>query len=252
MLVLVRYLRRLGISVLGYIDDFAAVCSTYDEGVQLDRFLRHTFATLGLVLNFKKSTPEPTQRACVLGIDVDLVAHTFSIPDKRKSSIVATAKSLLRLAMLGRTVSVRDLASLTGKVMSCHIVLGGVAHLFTRSLFRVIAVATGLPPEDAKNYRRLRALWRTRCRLTTAAQSETAFWLTHIADAQPEIALLLRPELVQRLRAQRLAEGRGRGPRQSKPDTSLEHAHRGYSCLSGIFRLRIHVISNKLPSLRAT
>ena len=185
MLVLVRYLRRLGISVLGYIDDFAAVCSTYDEGVQLDKFLRHTFASLGLVLNFKKSTPEPTQRACVLGIDVDLVAHTFSIPDKRKSSIVATAKSLLRLAMLGRTVSVRDLASLTGKVMSCHIVLGGVAHLFTRSLFRVIAVATGLPPEDAKNYRRLRALWRTRCRLTTAAQSETAFWLTHIADAQP-------------------------------------------------------------------
>ena len=183
MLVLARYLRRLGISVLGYIDGFAAVCSTYDEGVQLDRFMRHTFASLGLVLNFKKSTPEPTQRACVLGIDVDLVAHTFAIPDKRKSSIAATAKSLLRQAMLGRAVSVRDLASLTGKVMSCHIVLGDMAHLFTRSLFRVIAVATGLPPGDAKNYRRLRALWRTRCRLTTAAQSEAAFWLTHIADA---------------------------------------------------------------------
>ena len=52
MLVLVRYLRRLGISVLGYIGDFAAACSTYDEGVQLDKCLRHTFASLGLVLNF--------------------------------------------------------------------------------------------------------------------------------------------------------------------------------------------------------
>ena len=185
MLVLVRYLRRLGISVLGYIDDFAVVCGTYAEGVQLDRFMRHTFASLGLVLNFKKSSPAPTQRACVLGIDVDLVAHTFAIPDKRKASISATAKALLHEAMLGRTVSVRDVASLTGKVMSCHIVLGDMAHLFTRSLFRVIAVATGLPPDDAKNYRRLRALWRTRCRLTTAAQTEVAFWLTHIGDARP-------------------------------------------------------------------
>ena len=54
MLVLVRYLRRLGINVLGYIDDFAVVCRSRAAGVRLDRFLRHTFASLGLVLNFQK------------------------------------------------------------------------------------------------------------------------------------------------------------------------------------------------------
>jgi len=60
-----------------------------------------------------------------------------------------------------------------------------MAHLFTRSLFGVIAVATGLPLDDVKNYRRLRALWRTRCVMTVAAQHEAIFWLSNIADAQP-------------------------------------------------------------------
>ena len=183
MLVLVRHLRRLGMNVLGYIDDFAVACRSRAAGVRLDRFLRHTFASLGLVLNFKKPSAAPAQEACVLGIDVDLVSHTFSIPDKRKQSIVDTATALLRSAMRGHSVSVRDVASLTGKVMSCHIVLGNMAHLFTRSLFAVITVATGLPPADVKNYRRLKALWRTRCILTAAAQKEAAFWLTHIPDA---------------------------------------------------------------------
>ena len=38
--------------------------------------------------------------------------------------VIAAAKALLRGAMLGHDVSVRKLATLTGEVMACHIVVG--------------------------------------------------------------------------------------------------------------------------------
>ena len=185
MQVVLVYLRSLGVEVMGYIDDFWAVCDTREEAERLRLFMLHTFAALGLAVNEEKSTPAAVQQAVVLGTAVDLVAHTFSVTPKKRASIAALCEELLGAASRGDSVMVRQVASLAGKIMACRIAVGNVAHRQTRSLFAVIAAATGLPATDMFNYRLLRALWREACVLSPGAVHELHLWQQTIGTISP-------------------------------------------------------------------
>ena len=66
MQVVLDYLREMGVEVMGYIDDFWAVCDTREQAERVRLFMLHTFAALGLAVNLEKSTPAPVQQAVVL------------------------------------------------------------------------------------------------------------------------------------------------------------------------------------------
>ena len=185
MQVVLDYLREMGVEVMGYIDDFWAVCDTREQAERVRLFMLHTFAALGLAVNLEKSTPAPVQQAVVLGTAVDLVAHTFAVTPKKQRSIATLCDELVAAATAGRSVMVRQVASVTGKVMACRIAVGNIAHRQTRALFAVITAATGLPPSATFNFRLLRALWREPCVLSHEAVAELRLWRRCIGHIPP-------------------------------------------------------------------
>ena len=185
MRVVLRYLRARGVVGIGYIDDFGFVCSSRAQAVQLDRLVRHLFASLGLAINLAKSSDEPTQRAKILGIIVDTLNGTFSISAKRARKVAACCAELLATAAAGEPVRLRLLASVTGKIMSCRIAVGVSTSLRTRACYRLIAEGTGRDPDVVSGRRDLRVAWGASGPLSAAACAELEYWGRTIGTLPP-------------------------------------------------------------------
>ena len=187
--VVLRHFRALGIRVLGYIDDFIFVVASKHDGILLDKLIRWTFKRLGLAVNIAKSTTEPSQRVTCLGVGVDTRLGVFFIPEKKAEKIRAACESLLERTASGAAVPVRDVASLTGKLMACHVAVGKMVFRKTRSLYRLVAAATSIegdPEADpALTRRRLKTAWRCKTMVGKKARAELRFWAARIDSFPP-------------------------------------------------------------------
>ena len=96
------------------------------------------FKTIGFNVNEGKCVWEPTQTIIWLGIYVNLEKFYLQITNSRIESIKDTADRLLNALPY---TSARKLSKLTGKIISTQIVVGDVANLKTRHLYRAINAA---------------------------------------------------------------------------------------------------------------
>jgi hypothetical protein len=198
--VLSKKFRRLGIRLMNYSDDYAFFCKRR-EAPLLAAYIRGEFEAHGLELNIEKSVFTPERQGVVLGIMIDLDAGRFRIPPKKKTKITKGIKELLaanrRGGGLGEAmVSARLLAKTVGRVMALHVVCGDVVRRMTRSGYRLIAAATGLPPDAP--WRELKVAWDATLTLDAATIQELKFW----AEAIPphEGSLIKRPVMVPTVR----------------------------------------------------
>ena len=104
-----RKLRILGIVITSFLDDFIILARSYQEALDHTSIVISLLQSLGLTINWKKSSPAPARRLEYLGVVIDLVSLTFSLPqskvDKVKTLIQSTSAPFLRR---------KDLDSLVG------------------------------------------------------------------------------------------------------------------------------------------
>ena len=175
-----RHFRQVhGYDMMAYLDDFVFVFDTRAEATAASGIIKSTFADWGLLTCPEKSTWVPTQRLKVLGFVIDLVAGKFIVPESRRVKIVQQARSLLSQDR----VPVRDVASVAGRISSCHLVLGYVAIRYCRGLFRTIETKQS---------------WWSKVALSEEARQELQFWIDNIDGLRSRDIHLAAPVITRR------------------------------------------------------
>ena len=132
--VLVRHWRAAGIRCQMYMDDGSGGHCTKDGAKQVAEQMRNDLICAGFVPNESKCQWEPSQVVEMLGMRVDL----------RKGIIYATERRVEKLRVcLNRlqstsTPTARDMAQLTGYLLSMSLALGPVSRLRTRAFYAMI------------------------------------------------------------------------------------------------------------------
>ena len=139
--VLTRMWRERGWRVCGYIDDFLFVASSEEEAWKMLKQALRDIEALGLAPSYKK-TIQPTRRLKFLGILVDARLQRFFVPGEKIEKIQLLAKAVAERDV----VTMRELASVAGKVMSVSIAIPAV-RLLTRECYNLVR-----PDRESEGY----------------------------------------------------------------------------------------------------
>ena len=154
--------RSLGIFAIVYIDDGIFACRTLSDAQSASTLVRFDLQHSGWKCNEKKSNWEPRQLGEWLGIVIDTIRMLFVIPEKK---IVKLKSVLTGLIHEFPNLSVRDVARVSGFVISLTVALGPFARLFTRQMYFFI---------------QLRKSWDDVLVASEGVLQELKFWLTHL------------------------------------------------------------------------
>ena len=84
---IVRMLGRHGFDVVGYLDDFMLVARNESECAAGLKCLVEVVTNLGLCVNWDKAA-QPSQKLPFLGVSIDCVARTISLPEDKLCEII--------------------------------------------------------------------------------------------------------------------------------------------------------------------
>lgn len=146
--VLTAFLRRFGIHVLAYLDDFAVALRlrwTSQRRYDVRWSVLALMCLAGYCVAWPKTVVVPTVRLPMLGFIVDSVERTFRVP---KAKLDARLDDLREL-QAGTGVSFVALRSLTGKLMHLSLALPPMA-LYLRSFYDVLAAGEGHMSANAR------------------------------------------------------------------------------------------------------
>ena len=132
--VLIKYWRSFSIRIACFIDDGFSIDYLYERALKNSDFVRESIKNSGFIENSEKSQWIPLTSLEWLGIILDLKTKTYSISEKRITSILVALEKIFNTSY----VTARQLASCVGKIISTKFVLGDVTRLKTRSLYKVI------------------------------------------------------------------------------------------------------------------
>ena len=106
----VSILRKLYIRIIVYLDDFLILGKTLEETILSRDTVIYLLQNLGFVINLKKAVLHPTQRTEFLGMIIDSVEMTVSLPQEKVESISKRYQYILSM----QEVSIKDLAKFLG------------------------------------------------------------------------------------------------------------------------------------------
>ncbi len=132
---IILFWRSMGICVTIYIDDGIIVVNTsYQRAKMIGATVRMDLEFAGWFEAPEKCNFEPRKIAEWLGIIINLLKFQLIIPERRINSCLSSIDFLLSR----EPCTVRDVAKVTGKVISMAQVLGPIAQLQTRALYDCI------------------------------------------------------------------------------------------------------------------
>ena len=109
------------------------VCLQMSEAIQRD------IKRSGFTINHEKSISLPRQKGELSGFIIDLKEGMFRVPNHR----VGNLKILLdKVTEKKFHITAREVAKVTGSIISMSLALGPVARLWTRALYRNSSSAT--------------------------------------------------------------------------------------------------------------
>ena len=158
---LVKYWRSQGLHALLYLDDGIVAVAGKEAAGRASRKVREDLVRAGLVENSAKCSWEPSQQAKWLGFELDLEQGQISIPEEK----IEALKAHLGQAADQPTLKARDLASITGKIISMSLALGPVSRLMTRSMYALL---------NTKEHR------RQSLTITPEVKEELQFWINQV------------------------------------------------------------------------
>jgi len=134
---LMAYWGRSGLQVFIYIDDILLVSVSKERAVQEGKMILDTLRQAGIVENCAKRKG-PAQEIVFLGLQVCTRTLTLHIPPSKLEGLLSD----LSVACNTKRNTVRQLARLVGKVISCILATGPSPILLCRQFFIVIASAS--------------------------------------------------------------------------------------------------------------
>jgi hypothetical protein len=160
----VAHFRRMGISLLIYLDDILICAQTQEETLKHAEVVATTIQRLGLLINWEKSVLNPARRMEFLGFIVDSTTMSLEIPEEKIHAIQLTTSQMIA----SKRTTVRRLASILGTINA----VGPAclpAFLKTRRLL------------DLKNAaRRKHQKWGAHIHLSPEAIQELKWWRSNI------------------------------------------------------------------------
>jgi hypothetical protein len=137
---MMKFMRCLGVRVLGMIDDY--LWATEKENVdQLLKLVQCVMPALGWEFN-DKCVFEASTEATFLGMIIDTNTFVVKAPFDRLKDTSDMIKKVLENARKQITIEVKQLEQITGKILSMMLALHG-SRVWTRSLYRDIAIGKG-------------------------------------------------------------------------------------------------------------
>lgn len=121
--------------VVNYLDDFAAISSSYDEGLFAQNCIVCLLRFLGFHISWAKVLP-PSQNATFLGIVIDTVALELRLPEGKLEKTL----NMLKKVNGCKSVSKKNLEKLTGLLGHCSTVVRG-GRTFCRRLYNLHKLA---------------------------------------------------------------------------------------------------------------
>ena len=116
---------KRGYVVRAYLDDFLIIGKSEADCSEAFDFLYNLIQALGFTINESK-TVHPCQSLCYLGINIDSVSRTLSLPDDKLGSLIASLENW----RTRRKCTKRQLQSLVGKLQwAAHVIRGGRTHV---------------------------------------------------------------------------------------------------------------------------
>lgn len=112
-------LRSQGVILLIYLDDTLLIAISQKGGKEsVDKALAF-LVNLGFLVNFAKSVLDPAQVIQWLGHLIDALKRTVSLPRAKLEMTRSMCKKFLTRAQQGMALTLKELASLVGKLNSC-------------------------------------------------------------------------------------------------------------------------------------
>ena len=109
-----RKLRKLGFLVVGYIDDFLLIAQSRAIYIEIFEIIRKIFCNLGFLINYKKSTLEPSKQVDFLGFTIDSESLVLKITQKRQTQLSGLLKSFIEK----KECTIEQFASLIGSLVA--------------------------------------------------------------------------------------------------------------------------------------
>lgn len=132
---MVKYWRSKAVNIVLYLDDGLGMSLDYDSCFKDSFFIRKSLTEAGFLINVDKSVFTPAQSIEWLGIIWDSVNFSLQIPDRRVQDLIESVSLILSEFPL---ITARNLAQVTGKIISMSPVIGNISRLMTRYCYMII------------------------------------------------------------------------------------------------------------------
>lgn len=118
-----------------YLDDGLVLSNTKNQCENVSKFVQDTLDKAGFLVNIEKSVFQPVQQLEWLGLVWNSIDFTLCIPERRIDDLKSSLECLLKLMP---KVTARQLAKVTGKIISLSPVFGNVCRIMTRYCYMKI------------------------------------------------------------------------------------------------------------------
>ena len=157
---LIRHWRGMGIRAVMYIDGIVAVDGEL-KAQEVSMAIQKDLQDAGFITNIEKSDWVPRRFATWLGFDINLESAQLVVP---KSKVEALQRHIQQ-ALSNNLISARNIARITGQVISMSLALGPIARFMTRGLYALL---------------NSRYSWCHMLRVSLEAALELQFWLFNL------------------------------------------------------------------------
>ena len=136
---LVKYWRSKATSIVVYLDDGISAAQSFSKCEEHSLVVRSDLFQSGFVPNKDKCQWVPIQVICWLGIFWDFKNNSMFIPLEKISGIFDEVVKIMSC----KSVSARNLARVTGRIISNFLIMGDVCELMTKAMHRLIESRIG-------------------------------------------------------------------------------------------------------------
>ena len=174
------YLRKRGIRIIVYLDDFLILGSSIEESKANTQLTLDLLQWLGFTINWDKSFLVPTQSLTFLGLSIDSQTMSLSLPEKKILNIQNKCQRLIR----NPTASARTVASLIGTLEAARPAIWQAPLHYRQLQIQVI-----------KSLQASQDNYETLMSLNSKAHTELQWWLHNIATVNGSTINPPAPEL---------------------------------------------------------